>query len=63
MFSVPGALDFLGLVGFAKETTGEAGQEEEVLLVLPEEKARPADLQEVASLLDSAMNNPMFGAL
>ena len=59
MFSVPGALDFLGLAGFAREA-GEGG---EALLVLPEGRARPADLQEVASLLDSALNNPMFGAL
>jgi len=59
VFSVPGALDFLGLAGFAREA-GEGG---EALLVLPEGRARPADLQEVASLLDSALNNPMFGAL
>ena len=65
VFSVPGALEFLELVGFAREKAEAAadGGAAEEFLVLPEERARPADLQEVAALLDSALNNPMFGAL
>lgn len=58
VFSVPGALDFLWLVGFAR-----VKEEEAEVLILPDDRARPADLREVASLLDSALNNPMFGIL
>lgn len=62
VFSVGGAVDFLKLAGFS-----EAGAGDDAALELPPvdspDAPTAADLAESGALLDSALTNPMFGAL
>ena len=59
VFSVAGSEQFLGLAGFAR-----VGDGDDAALELPAEGGPTGvDLAESGGLLDSALNNPMFGAL
>lgn len=54
--SVEGALQFLELLGFEKEASGE-------FLVMPSEKVSVESLNAAGGELNNAMTNPFFGAL
>ena len=54
--SVPGALDFLQLLGFQADAAGE-------FLTMPADKADMESLHAAGSELHNALTNPFFGAL
>jgi hypothetical protein len=54
--SVPGALDFLQLLGFETDAAGE-------FLVMPAGKADAESLHAAGGELQNALTNPFFGAL
>lgn len=54
--NLPASLDFLALVGFQADSAGE-------VLVLPQEKVVPDNLNAAGVILSNAISNPMFGAL
>lgn len=54
--SVPGALDFLTLLGFQADAAGE-------FLTMPADKADLEGLHAAGGELQNALTNPFFGAL
>ena len=54
--SVPGALDFLKLLGFQSDTDG-------TFLIMPGNKADVESLNAAGQELHNALTNPFFGAL
>ena len=66
VFAVPGATDFLALTGFkvvVEEGEGGAPETVWVMAGAGDGGPSPVDLAEAGGVLDSAINNPLFGAL